>query len=252
MKERTKACIEEAPYIEHKLELKMESSTEQAFRQIVSLVRSHEYIPGDRLYETTLAERLKMSRTPVREALSRLVTFGFLEKSAPKKGYLVPALTPLDMEQVFQARALVEAEALRWSVPNITREWIERFKEWNRREEETYLEQDRTEYVDLNEKFHMQLAALSENPYLIPAIRHFYWRSMLYNIFLNTFTIATNFPEIPIQWGWKDHAGIIDAIERRDAETASELMRQHIYTTYKIRKFPITILSKKDAFIPFC
>ncbi len=231
---------------------KTETSMEYAFRQIVNLVGSHEYVPGDRLYETVLTERLGMSRTPIREALARLVAFGFLEKSTSKKGYLVPALTPLDMEQVFQGRALMESEALRWAVPNVTRRDIEMLRSWNRREEETHLEKDRTEYVDLNEKIHMTLATLSQNPYLIPVIKNFYWRSMLYNIFLNTFTIATNFPEIPVKWGWKDHAAILDAIEQRDSDEAARLMREHIHSTYKIRTFPITILHKKDAFIPFC
>lgn len=231
---------------------KAETSTDYAFRQIVKLVGSHEYVPGDRLYETLLTERLQMSRTPIREALGRLVAFGFLEKSVAKKGYLVPALTPLDMEQVFQGRALMESEALRWAMPNITKKDLENLRTWNRREEETYLEKDRAEYVDLNEKFHMTLAGFSQNPYLIPAIKNFYWRSMLYNIFLNSFTIATNFPEVSVRWGWKDHANILDAIEHRDSDEASRLMKDHIYSTYQIRRFPVTFLHKKDAFIPFC
>ena len=77
---------------------------EQAFQYVIGLIVAHELQPGDRMYEPELVQKMGMSRTPIRTALSRLVADGVLEKVHGQRGYQVPKLSLEDMEKVFTAR----------------------------------------------------------------------------------------------------------------------------------------------------
>ena len=105
------------------------SASEQAMRGIIQLLINHEYHPGDHLFETTLAERLNVSRTPVRTALTHLVTCGFLEKAPDRKGYHIPTLAPADMRLVFQTRALLEGALAAQAALNRDETQVARLKE---------------------------------------------------------------------------------------------------------------------------
>ncbi|MBC7323485.1 MAG: GntR family transcriptional regulator, partial [Acetomicrobium sp.] len=86
-------------------------AVDKAFDNIIKLVLSKKLQPGDRIYETDLVDVFKMSRTPIREALSRLASMGFLEKLPNKKGYIIPFLEPEDMKEVYYVRVLLESKA---------------------------------------------------------------------------------------------------------------------------------------------
>src|SRR5687768_15923867 len=66
---------------------------------------------GESLREATLAARLGVSRTPVREALARLASEGLVE--AHGRSFTVPALTEDDLQDIYELRLLLETEALR-------------------------------------------------------------------------------------------------------------------------------------------
>src|SRR5215510_3945315 len=70
--------------------------------------------PGERINEVRLAAALGVSRTPLREALSRLVAEGAL-KSVARSGFYVCPLTVEELEQIYPIRALLDPEALRLS-----------------------------------------------------------------------------------------------------------------------------------------
>ena len=74
------------------IEPEPQNVSDRALDGILRLLIDHEYHPGERLFETVLAERLRISRTPVRTALTRLVTCGFLERCSHRRGYLIPLL----------------------------------------------------------------------------------------------------------------------------------------------------------------
>ena len=217
-----------------------------AMGEIVQLVISHRYAPGDRILETALSEELKMSRTPVREALSSLESTGFLEKVKNQKGYQVPFLTADDMKQVFHARAILESDTAYFAAQCITDSEIEYLENINRIEKAAYNNKDRGTYSDANERFHMNLVGIAGNPYVARYTRELYWRSSLYNFFFASF-----YSFGPIQ-GHKDrlasseHQAIINAFKEHDGENASLLMREHIMSTYRSMTGPdISLLLPK-------
>src|SRR5699024_4377801 len=92
---------------------------ERTYRTLKERLVDCVYAPGCILNEAQLAADLGLSRTPIREAISRLELEGFV-KTLPKKGIYVTELTFQDVIQVFQTRLEIEPVALRlaaWHLP---------------------------------------------------------------------------------------------------------------------------------------
>jgi DNA-binding GntR family transcriptional regulator len=206
-----------------------------ALREIVNLVISHKYKPGDRFFETSLADELNMSRTPVREALTNLISTGFLEKIDKQKGYQIPVLTAEDMEKVFHARVLLEGDTAFRAAKNITDEAIENLRELNEIERIAFYNSNRSDYSDANERIHMMLASLANNAYITRYTKELFWRSNLYSFFFTsfyTFGPSENM-NITARLSYEEHRLIIDALSERDCEKSASLTRMHIENTYR-------------------
>jgi DNA-binding GntR family transcriptional regulator len=85
------------------------SLADQIYRQLKELLRTGAFAPAERLVDATLAQRLAVSRTPVREAMNRLAADGFLETRAG--GFQVVTPTDADMAEIFEMRRLLEPPA---------------------------------------------------------------------------------------------------------------------------------------------
>ena len=86
------------------------SLTEQAYLALREQVITCELAPGTDVSEKELAERLAMSKTPVREAMGRLCLEGLME-SFPRRGYQVSPVTVKDMNDLFAVRGILEGAA---------------------------------------------------------------------------------------------------------------------------------------------
>lgn len=84
---------------------------EQIYLQLKQLLRTGAFAPAQRLVDATIAQQLDVSRTPVREALSRLAADGLLETKAG--GFQVVTPTDADMTEIFEMRRLLEPPAAR-------------------------------------------------------------------------------------------------------------------------------------------
>ena len=84
--------------------------------QMLNKLISCEYAPGSQLNEVQLAEEYNVSRTPIREAVNRLESQGYL-RVLPKKGIYVRDITIQDVMQVFQCRINIEPLALKLAAP---------------------------------------------------------------------------------------------------------------------------------------
>lgn len=80
---------------------------------------SHAFLPGERLNEVELAKELRVSRTPLREALYRLGTEGFL-RSVAGKGFFFRELDPKELFDLYELRSSVELAAVRLAVQRAT------------------------------------------------------------------------------------------------------------------------------------
>ena len=121
--------------------------------------------PGQRLDETRLAERFGTSRTPVREALARLVAQGLLASEA-RRGARVPSYSREQLSQMFEAMQEIEAVCARLAAQRLT--LLSRAAIEAAQAECAGAAQagDVPRYLRANEAFHLAIYAATQNPYV--------------------------------------------------------------------------------------
>lgn len=133
--------------------------------------------PGERINEMQLAARLGISRTPLREALSRLLTEGALS-SVARRGFFVRPLSAQEVQSIYPIRALLDPAALRLAgIPAPER--LARLRESNRR---LSVARQAAEAIRLDDLFHLELLESCPNPVLIELIGQFMWRTRRYEL----------------------------------------------------------------------
>lgn len=205
---------------------------------VTEMYANHKVRPGDCIYGTSLAEELGLSRTPVRDALGRLVANGFLEQSPGKRGCRVPALEFDDMREAFEARESLE-EKIGWlAAEKAQKSDIEILRFYNDQEIKFYDEGKKIEYIKANDLFHLSLSRIAKNRYIERSYSPVYWRTQLYVYYLGPFS-----KEEKVLFDMKDynsdtpheHAHIIEAVANRDPAAAAERCLEHIRATFTHR-----------------
>ena len=122
-------------YMSEWLEKDMLSIRERAYLHLKDLILVGEYKTGDRLKERELAEKLKISRTPIREALLRLESQGFV-KTVPRKGVVVSKISTDDIIEVFTILSSLEVLAAKLATQKLEEKTREDKRGEERRREE--------------------------------------------------------------------------------------------------------------------
>ena len=133
--------------------------------------------PGERLNEVHLAAQLDVSRTPLREALSRLASEGAL-RSVPRIGWFVCPLSVEEFQQIYPIRALLDPEALRLAGIPPARQ-LEKLEALN---EKIVAARDVEKAIALDDSWHLELLAGCPNRVLIELIQQFMRRTHRYEI----------------------------------------------------------------------
>jgi DNA-binding GntR family transcriptional regulator len=191
-----------------------------------ALILTGEYGPEERLIEEQLAERLGVSRTPVRQALTMLEAEGLVEIT-PNRGATVCSFSIEDVWDIYDLRAVLEGHAARRAAGRIERRELERLRELAREMEglpgqfDDHEEEIRA-LVALNQEFHGTIVEASRNRRLerlinrtveIPLMfKAFYWYTS------HERTISNHY-----------HRQILEALENGDADRAEIIMREHVY-----------------------
>lgn len=117
---------------------------------------------GRRLHENELATRLKVSRSPVREALRQLASDG-LVLELPNKGVFVKEFKPEDIEDIFEVRLLLESYAIRRSPGYMTPEAAKELQRCHDEFAKLHAEGDISGYMEVDGRLHHALVELSGN-----------------------------------------------------------------------------------------
>lgn len=173
--------------------------------------------PGERLMEIQLAEEMGVSRTPVREAISKLELEGFVIM-IPRKGAYVAGVSYKDVKDVFEIRAALEGLAAGLAAQKATQEEIEQMEQALHYEREpASLE----EMVQSDTDFHALLYKASRNERLI---------QILGNLREQIQRFRTTSLAVPgrVKNAIQEHRAVADAIARRNVEDARRLATAHI------------------------
>jgi DNA-binding GntR family transcriptional regulator len=193
---------------------------EDAYERLRNMIITGELPPESAITENSIVERLEIGKTPVREAMRRLVLEGLLEVT-PRMGYSVPAVTREDVENLFQLRGILETAAAELAVDRLDDAAIDRLSELS---EIAYDADDRESllaYVAANAEFHEIIAKGSGNRRLLELIRLLMTESRRY---VHLAILSDEHSAVLKQ----QHINIVDAFRRRDRVKAGELMGHHV------------------------
>ncbi len=173
---------------------------------------------GERINEVHLARQLGVSRTPLREALSRLAAEGALS-SIPRFGFFVRPLTFEEFEQIYDIRPILDPEALRLAGLPDTKT-LERLEKLNRRLAGM---RDPEAAIALDDEWHLVLIDRCPNRVLIELIQNIILRTRRYELALMRET--TN-----VRRATEDHQRILAALRRRDLREACAALKRNMQT----------------------
>lgn len=198
---------------------KATSLTESVYAMLRKEILTCALAPGTEISEAELADRFKMSKTPVREALANLRAEG-LVRSFPRRGYQIVPVTFGDMNELFDLRTILEAGAAELACKRITEPEIENLRKL------ADIAYDQSEppslenFIKANRDFHFAIAKASGNERLFQLLakqideleRFFYLGARLRDV--STETQA-------------DHRQIVEVLSKRDPEAARDIMIRH-------------------------
>jgi DNA-binding GntR family transcriptional regulator len=196
-----------------------ESVVERVYEQLKALSISFELLPGDRINEIEIAERLGVSRTPLREALNRLTADGFLTLT-PGKGFYRRPLDPKEIFDLYELRQRIEAAAAPLAVARASDEAIADVRSFLKVSRTEVPNRTVTELVELDEIFHEKLMSLSGNVEMLRILRNLNAR-----IRFVRWIDMENGRRSKTQ---AEHMAILDALAIRDADKAVSLLNAHI------------------------
>jgi DNA-binding GntR family transcriptional regulator len=195
-------------------------STERAYAMIRRMVVDFELRPNERINEVQMAREFDLSRSPVREALNRLATEGFLS-FVPNRGFFFRSPDIAELVQIYEARAVLEkgsfalacTRATDAQVRELERFWSVALVEYARRDPDRILE--------LDEAFHLHLMALAGNQELTRQMTAINARIR----FVRRIQIGRG-PRHASMIG--DHDELVDALRKRAVLRGQKVLSAHI------------------------
>lgn len=193
--------------------------TEAVYEQLIDLLIRGELRPGDIVTERKMAESLKASRTPIREALSRLESQGLVYKQV-SRGVTVSPFTAEAFIELINVRQILEAEAAWLAAGEIPAETIAHIRKVLN---ETAAKDNPTlaEIWAADDLLHGEIAAASNNKLLATMIRDLRRRTHVFNVYRNSVSR-------PFTSHQNDNQTLLEAIESGDRDRAREAMFQHL------------------------
>ena len=197
---------------------------DRVYGALLELITTRALQPGQHLVESELAGHLGVSRQPVREALQRLNTEGWVDLR-PAQGAFVHEPTDEEADQLLTVRTLLEAEAARLAAANAGSAGIAVLEELCAQGESAVAADDVDAAVALNARLHATIMELAGNAVLAELAGQVDRRVRWY------------YTPIARQRGrqsWIEHRELIAAIADRDEQRATAVMRQHTEQTRKM------------------
>jgi DNA-binding GntR family transcriptional regulator len=174
--------------------------------------------PNERLVEADLADRLNVSRTPVRESLQRLAADGLVVSR--RRGWVVYEHSPAEVREIYEARSALESYAARLAAERASHEQLAHIGAILR-DRDGILRSPRENLVDINEQFHDAIVEAADNQ----RIKTLILRNRLYYF---NYRLAALYTDAEALASREQHEQLVAALVRRDGPAAEELTREHI------------------------
>lgn len=196
-----------------------------AYQKIRQMILGGRLPEQAKLSESELAEALKMSRTPVREALIRLEREGFAV-AIPRQGFYVNNLTEEDLFEIYMIRERLESFAVGIAVKHMTPSIERRLAALTSEFEDAIQEKDYQRCIDADGLFHHTLITASGLQRLIEIVDKFRLQTV-------SITLTGSDYENQVIRYLDEHKAILQAVMERDSEKAEQLVALHIKNGYR-------------------
>jgi DNA-binding GntR family transcriptional regulator len=189
-------------------------------------IRNGEYRLGERLREVDLAERLNVSRTPIREAIHRLESEGLVEIAAGGRGMRVIDLSRQQIQELYAMRATLEGAVARYAAMHSSLSEMSTLDHLMSRMED--VKRSPSDLARFNQMFHSAICDAAHNQFMSQALVH-----LSYSLALlpgTTYSVPGR-----RESALREHREIVDAIKKRDSELAERVARNHIEQACTVR-----------------
>lgn len=201
-------------------------ATELAYAHVRAGILSGELPPGTLLAEKDLAERLDISRTPVRQALRRLLQEDLLEVGY-RRQLAVRAVSPEVRHEVFLVRAALERISVQEACQQMPIEEIDELRLLLMRQKRAIDAGDTSQLIELDEEFHQRIASGGNLPTVVRFLAHL-------RAFIRLMGIEALSKPGRAEAVLEEHEQIVDALEARDAKAAEAAMASHLDHTVAV------------------
>jgi DNA-binding GntR family transcriptional regulator len=201
----------------------MPRAAQRAYSEIRASIVDGVFPPGSHLEEESIAEAVGVSRTPVREALRRLASEGFVE-FVPHQGAFVPAWTTADYHEIFDLRAILESFAARLAARQISDATLVQLDSLTQEMDalaDRMTKSRMDALAELNNEFHSTVVRASGNRRLLQLTRS----AVALPLVLRTFQ---RYSPDRLRRSMQHHREIVAALRAHDENWAEAVMRTHI------------------------
>ena len=192
--------------------------------EIADIVRERilkgEYEIGEKIKESSIAQELNVSRTPIREAFRMLEEEGLLDY-LPNRGCYAKGFTKRDVSDIYTVREALEEIAMTWACERITDEEIERREEQCELMDFYTQKRDMDKILSMNSTFHDIIYNSAGSRFLAQVLRS-------YKGYLDKTRKSVFYEESFLDRIQEEHRAIFEAVKARDTERALEAIRAHL------------------------
>lgn len=196
------------------------SMPEVAYQEIKRMILGSRLSAGQKLLYADLSRSLNMSKTPVISALSRLESEGYVSLKQ-NRGYYVKEFDPKEIAELMQAREIMEVANIDAVMGNLTDADLLKLEEIQKEYVKYYTDFYDEKKVALNTRFHLELARIGKNRFLLRGIENLYeWMHMRSRFYM--------LPPQRVKESAEEHAQMIHAMRERKKALVKRILRKHI------------------------
>jgi len=184
-----------------------------------------DYAMGEKLIENKIAEELKVSRTPVRDAFKQLAKEQLVEY-IPNKGCFAKGFSHKDMEDIYAVRKAVERLAITWAIENADEEKLEELGQHLELMNFYTLNNSYEKLLEANEQFHSMIYQMTNSRFIVQILKTY--QEYVHIARKSTLKKEENLPLI-----YKEHEAIYKAMVAGDIQAAGNAVELHMDNTAK-------------------
>ena len=196
------------------------NTTKEIYTRILSMIIDKELLPGEKINQIKLAEKMQTSKTPIVKALHRLES-QWLVDNIPDSGFFVHELSMLELLELWELREALDSIVIMELIDTISEDQIAQLDRLIQQFENSVEQMDEKQYRKTDQEFHSVLLDMSRNSLVKKINEHFQIHNRCYIVGLLRKPDET-LPE---------HCRLVDALRKRDREEAREAIVSHISKT---------------------